>query len=147
MARREGFLRVAAMEEDEPARRAWGRWCMKMRVPVLVWTRPSKTSRTGKLVLDMCTTPNGLSEEGQESVRQMMARQVRRGEGRVEPVGVAWTEVSARALVPLATELLRMATTLGVYEPDMRKLEQRRREMTRRLNLPVPIRTRRAAIA
>ena len=145
-ARRDGFLRAAGAEDD-PARRAWGRWCMKMRVPVLVWLRPTKTARQGKLMLDLCTTPNELSTQGQEAIRLMLARQAPRGKGKVESVGAEWPRVSAHAVPAAAKELYRMATSLGIYEPDMRRLAERRSEMTKRLKLPVPIRTRRKAIA
>lgn len=145
-ARREGFLRAVAVE-DEPARRAWGRWCMRMRIPVVVWQRASRTARTGRLMLDLCTTPNELSHEGQEAVFQLLSRRVPRGEGSVESVCVEWRGVSARKLPTTAAELYRMATSLGSYQPDMRRLETRRQEMSERLKLPVPIRRRRAAIA
>ncbi|MEP7363731.1 MAG: hypothetical protein ABI972_10785, partial [Acidobacteriota bacterium] len=110
-ARRDGFLRAAA-GEDEPARRAWGRWCMRMRVPVLVWLRPSKTARSGKLLLDLCTTPNELSSQGQEAIRLMLARRASRGKGKVESVGAEWSRVSARVVPAAANELYRMATSL-----------------------------------
>ncbi len=145
-ARRDGFLRAAG-GDDEPARRAWGRWCMKMRVPVLIWLRPSKAARSGKLLLDLCTTPNELGAQGQEAIRRMLARHSPRGKGKVESTGVEWPRVSAHAVPAAASELYRMATSLGIYEPDMRRLTERRGQMTKRLKLPVPIRGRRKAIA
>jgi len=120
---------------------------MRMRIPVVVWQRASRTARTGRLMLDLCTTPNELSQEGQEAVFQLLSRRVPRGEGSVESVCVEWRGVSAGKLPATAAELYRMATTLGSYQPDMRRLEARRQEMSERLKLPVPIRRRRAAIA
>ena len=120
---------------------------MKMRVPVLVWLRPAKTARSGKLLLDLCTTPNELSAQGREAIRQMLMSRAPRGRGKVESVGAEWSPVSARAVCGAAGELYRMATSLGVYEPDIRRLSERRNEMTRRMKLPVPIRGRRKAIA
>ena len=145
-ARRDGFLRAAA-GEDDPARRAWGRWCMKMRVPVVVWLRQSKTARSGKLLLDLCTTPNEFSGEGREAIRAMLARHAPRGTGRVESVSVEWARFGAGNVSAAAVELYRMATSLGVYEPDMRRLTERRNAMAKRWKLPVPIRGRRKAIA
>ncbi|MCC7236017.1 MAG: hypothetical protein IT163_11975 [Bryobacterales bacterium] len=117
---------------------------MKMRVPVLVWLRPSKAARTGRLVLDLCTTPNGLSPEGQEAIRLMLARLAPGGQGYVEAVGAGWQPVSAPKVAAAAGELFRMASTLGVYQPDTRRLEARLREMAHNLKLPVPIRRRKA---
>ncbi|MCC6292938.1 MAG: hypothetical protein IT164_09845 [Bryobacterales bacterium] len=117
---------------------------MKMRVPVLVWLRPSKAARAGKLMLDLCTTPNGFSDEGREAVRLMLARLCPNGRGRVEAVGAEWQPVSALQVAATAGELFRMASTIGVYQPDLRRLEARLREMARQLKLPVPIRRRKA---
>lgn len=128
-ARRDGYLRMVA-GEDEACRREWGRWCMAMRVPVVVWRRRSRTARTGRLYVDLCTTPNELRTEGQERLRRVLLRAAPKGEGRVSAVAAEWSRVNARTAGRLAREAYRTVTTLGLYQPDLRRLVARLKSET-----------------
>jgi len=115
-------------QDREALRRAYERWCWTMKVPIVRILRQSPRSRFSTVVLEMYTTPNTLSAEGQEAVVKLCEKACRKPERLLSPFGGEFKKIRHAAAPKFARGLFRVATNLGYYLPDLALLDARRRK-------------------
>jgi hypothetical protein len=125
-ARRTGYL-DQRNQSRELVRRQYERWCWAMKIPVVRILRRSPSSRFSRIVLDMYTTPNTLSEEGQEAAAQLCQQASSPPERSVSPFGAEFRRIPNPLAAKFAREIFHIASSLGFYLPDLGLLEARRR--------------------
>ena len=129
-ARRTGCLDQRNQHRDA-VRREYERWCRTMKIPIVRILRQSPRSRFSIVVLEMYTTPNTLSAEGQEAVVHACEKACRRPERSLSAFGGEFHGSLNPAALKFAREIFRLATHLGYYLPDLALLEARRRKSVR----------------
>jgi len=125
-ARQRGFL-DQRRRNSEPHRQAYERWCWSLKIPVVRILRQSPRSRFSVVLLDMYTTPNTLSAEGEQAAVELCQRIQPRPERSVSPFGGEFRKIPHARAPKFAREIFRIATSLGYYLPDMALADARRR--------------------
>ena len=115
--------------------REYGRWCWKFRLPMVRVERNSVYSRYSRLHLDLCGTPNTLSEAGVAQIRKIIEQAGGFAAGQVNEVGGVWGHIQRTSVAIVAREVFKAATTLGYYQPDWALFERRQAEFSMRLDL------------
>src|ERR1044072_3652359 len=99
-AREKGYLDAACPDAQELAR--WhGRWCWRLRLPLVWLERHSPRSRYGRLHLEMFTAAHLLTAEGQAAMRSLW-----RGAG-VTAHDASWSRIPLPELDRMAHRVLR----------------------------------------
>jgi hypothetical protein len=135
-ARRVGYL-DQRNQSRELIRREYERWCWCLKIPVVRITRRSPCSRFSRIILDMYTTPNTLSAEGQEAATRLCEQASTTPERSVSPFGAEFRSVPNALAAKFARDVFHLATSLGFYAPDLRLLEARRRKYGQRRSAAV----------
>ena len=126
-AREHGYL-DQRNQVRESLLRAYERWCWTMKIPIVRIRRRSPRSRYCVVLLEMYTTPNTLSVEGQQAMARLGEKGSRHGDLSLSAYGGEFGGIPAMESMKFARELFRVATTLAYYIPDMALLEARRRK-------------------
>ena len=113
----------------------YGRWCWKLRQPLVVLTRQSFYSRYSVMKLDLCGTPNLLNEAGRTRIQGLIKEAGGRAKVPPNEVGGLWTHLGRAEAPKVAHEVFKVATTLGYYQPDFELSAQREKEYARKLGL------------
>ena len=113
----------------------YGRWCWKLRQPLVVLTRQSLYSRYSVMKLDLCGTPNLLNKAGKARIQGIVEESGGRSKAQPTEVGGVWTHLPRSVAAKVAQEVFRVATTLGYYQPDFALYEKREKEYARKLGL------------
>jgi len=130
-ARRMGYL-DQRNQSQEGLRREYERWCWALKIPVVRILRRSPSSRFSRIILEMYTTPNTLSVEGQEAAARLCEGSSSHPERSVSPFGAESRRIPNRAAAKFAKHVFRIANSIGYYLPDLRLLEARRREYSQK---------------
>lgn len=125
----------------------YGRWCWKLRQPMVVLTRQSFYSRYCILKLDLCGTPNLLNKAGQARIKAIVEEAGGRAKTPPNEVGGVWTHLPRAVASKVAREAFKVATTLGYYQPDFVLYEKREKEYEHKLGLRTEDKIARAAKA
>ena len=125
----------------------YGRWCWKLRQPLVVLTRQSFYSRYSIMKLDLCGTPNLLNKAGQARIKAIIEEAGGRAKKPPNEVGGVWTHLPRAVASKVAQEAFKVATTLGYYQPDFGLYEKREKEYALKLGLPAEHKIARAANA
>jgi hypothetical protein len=125
-ARQSGYL-DQRNQTRELLRQAHERWCWTMKLPIVRIRRRSIRSRYCVVQIEMYTTPNTLSLEGQQALARF-GEKAGLGDQSLSPYGGEFGKIPNPATAKFARELFRISTTLGYYVPDMALLEARRRK-------------------
>ena len=106
---------------------AFSLWCWRLRIPMVWLEFRTPHSRYGHVRLDMFTTVNRLTMQGQAEMQALAA-------ARASPHDACWHRVPLRDLDRVASAVLRAATRAGNCEPNRSKLvADVRRRMPERL--------------
>src|SRR5215471_12020794 len=106
-ARENGYLNAMCRDRDTLLR-AHSFWCWKLRLPLVWFERNSPRSRYGRVCLDLFTTPNLLTQRGQDSFVAMGAS--------ASPHECVFINIPVRELEQTARAVFRAATAFGNYE-------------------------------
>src|SRR5690242_5922151 len=87
-----------------------GLWCWRLRIPFMWMERRSPRSRYGRLYLEMFTTANVLTSEGEDALRASGHHP------EVSAYGGCWDKVPLKELDRLAHRLFRVVTKAGNYQ-------------------------------
>ena len=125
----------------------YGRWCWKLRQPLVVITRQSFYSRYSVMKLDLCGTPNLLNKAGQARIKAIVEEAGGRAQKTPNEVGGVWTHLPRNVAWKVAQEAFKVATTLGYYQPDFDLYAKREKEYEQKLGLRAENTSARAAKA
>ena len=118
LARETGWLDARCRDHAEIVR-IHGRWCWRLRIPFVWMERRSPRSRYGRLHLEMFTTGNVLTAQGEATLRALGSRDV-------SAYGACWSRVPIKELDELARQVFRVATKSGNYQArDVKNTPQR----------------------
>jgi hypothetical protein len=114
-AREKGYL-DARCRENEALVQAYGLWCWRLKVPMVLAERRSKYSRYARVYLEMFTSGMRLSSDGQSAMRAICAPSNRADGTMVSPHDACWDHVALPNAVDVARTVYRMAVRAGNYE-------------------------------
>jgi len=140
-ARQNGYL-DQRNQTRELLRSSYERWCWTMKIPIVRIRLRSRRSRYCVVLLEMYTTPNTLSSEGQQALARLGDKAGQHVDQSLSRYGGEFGKIPKLDAPKFARELFRIGTTLGYYVPDLALLEARRRKYGQALQ-----ERRRAAIA
>ena len=101
-AREDGFLDACCRDNRELVH-AYGLWCWRLKLPMVWLERRTPSSRYGRVKLEMFTTTNQLSTEGQERMNAICVPGNAAKWTRVSPHDACWDHVA----LPNAREVAR----------------------------------------
>jgi hypothetical protein len=110
LARENGFLN-AACRDPRKLLAAYGRWCWRLRIPMVWSERRSPHSRFGRVHFDLCTTAHRLTSAGQAELQRLGWKVT------VSPHDARWDRVLLRDLDRLAAAAFRASTRTANREP------------------------------
>ena len=113
----------------------YGRWCWKLRQPMVVLSRQSFYSRYCVLKIDLCGTPNLLNEAGRARIEGIVKQAGGRPKQPTNEVGGTWTHLKRPLAQKVAQDVFKVATTLGYYQPDFELYARREKEYASRLGI------------
>lgn len=96
--------------------RVYGFWCWTLRVPLIWFERQSPRSKYARIHLELFTTPNALTQEGQAELASIGRKYELRGSVTLSPADGIWEHVPIGRVEELSRRILRIATRLGNYE-------------------------------
>jgi len=102
-ARADGYL-DARCPRNQKILNAYGRWCWRLKLPLVWFERQSPHSRFGRIRLDLFTTAKQLNPEGQAEIRGLAP-----GAVDISPHDAIWSRVRIGKLEELAARVLRAA--------------------------------------
>lgn len=114
-ARENGYLN-ATCESSQRIVHSHGFWCWRLRVPLIWFERKSPRSKYGRVHLDLFTTANVLTEEGQAGLDGLGERFEVRGRVVISAGTGLWEDVPVERIEELCRTVYRIATRLGNYE-------------------------------
>lgn len=79
-----------------------------------------------------------LNTAGQKCIQKLMEKSGVKQTGDFNEVGGVWGHVEKSLVHTIAREILKIATTLGYYQPDFELYEKREQEFARKLGLLAP---------
>lgn len=111
---------------------AFSLWCWRLKLPVVWLERNSPRSRYGRVRLDLYTTSNRLSVEGQAQMQGIVP-----GAVDISPHDALWSHVPLANLGPLAARVLKTALRPGNCEAAApRWIPAERRRPAKLIELP-----------
>ncbi len=113
-ARERGYLNARG-HDNHGMVRAYEFWCWWLKIPVLWYERRTPYSKFGRIHLDMSTTLNTLTAEGQAAMAALGASQVSAHD-------VCWERVPLADIAQITQQALRAALHKGNAEPNRMKL-------------------------
>jgi hypothetical protein len=135
-AREDGYLNAMCISGAELSR-AHGFWCWKMRLPFVWFERKSRGSKFGRVRLELFTTANLLTEEGQRDLAGIAARLRITASETVCSYECAWENVPVARIEELARAVFRAATRLGNYAVRERSRSPELTQMLAAIGEPV----------
>jgi hypothetical protein len=111
LARENGYLN-AACRDPQTLLAAYSRWCWHLRIPVVWSERRSPHSRYGRVCLDLYTTANRLTAEGQADLQDLAPG------ASLSPHDARWEHVPVRDLDRLAAAVLHAYTRAANCQPN-----------------------------
>jgi hypothetical protein len=134
-ARENGYL-DARSAESAKVHSAYGLWCWRLGLPLVWFERHSPRSRYGTVRLDLLTSANRLSEQGQAEMHRLAP-----GPVNTSPHDAAWGRVPLKELEQLAARVLRAAVRAGNAEterPRLIEIQPKRRGPAKIIELEKP---------
>jgi len=98
-----------------------------MKIAVVRITRRSPHSPFSSIILDMYTTPNTLSAEGQEAAARLCEQVSSPPERSVSPFGAEFRRIPNALAGKVAEDVFHIASSIGFYMPDLSLLDSERR--------------------
>jgi len=121
VARENGYLDGRCRNSREVVE-AYGLWCWRLKIPCVWFRRQTPRSKYGRIRVEMFTTANMLTVQGQVEVKTLCAASSAGGREMVSPHDVCCDRVPLRNLDQLAHSIFRATTRNGNYEPNRPKL-------------------------
>lgn len=114
-ARASGYLNAISRSGGGILRR-YGLWCWTLRIPLIWYERKSPRSRCARIHLELFTTANALTEQGQAELAGIGRQHGLRGSVTLSPAGGIWEDVPTDRAGELSRRILKLATRPGNYE-------------------------------
>jgi hypothetical protein len=124
-ARENGYL-DARCKENQPLVRAYGIWCWRLRIPMVWFERRTRYSRYGRVQLEMYTSANRLTADGQAGIKAICAPANVSAWTQVSPHDARWEHVALPNAPEVARAAFRAATRPENYERNERRVEERK---------------------
>jgi hypothetical protein len=99
---------------------AFGLWCWPLKVPMVWFERQSPRSKYGNVRLELFTTANRLTANGQQAMQAICDSFTVKGRAQVSPYSASCNRLPINRLEELAKGLFRTATRMGNYELQIR---------------------------
>jgi len=124
-ARENGYL-DARCEGNQPLVRAYGMWCWRLKIPMVWLERRTRYSRYGRVHLEMYTSANRLTADGQAGIKAICAPANAAAWTQVSAHDARWEHVALLNAPEVARAAFRAATRPENYERNERRLEERK---------------------
>jgi hypothetical protein len=118
-AREKGYL-DARCRNNQKVIEAFGLWCWRLKLPMVWFERQTPRSKYGRVHLELFTTANRLTANGQEAMQAICASFTVKGHAQVSPHTVNCDRGPLNRLEDLAKAVFRTATRTGNYELQVR---------------------------
>jgi hypothetical protein len=118
-ARENGYL-DARYRNNQKVIEAFGLWCWKLKVPLVWFERQTPRSKYGRVHLELFTTANRLTANGQEAMQAIFDSFNVKSHAEVWPHAASCDRVPLSRLEDLAKAVFRTATRTGNYEIEIR---------------------------
>ena len=116
-ARERGYL-DARCRNSQKVKETFGLWCWRLKIPMVWFERQTPRSKYGRVHLELFTTSNRLTADGQEAIRALCAASAVKGQAKVSPHNAECDRVPLSRVEDLAKAIFRSA--VRNYEPDAR---------------------------
>jgi len=120
VAREKGYL-DARCASGPKLLKAHGKWCWRLKLPMVWFERQTPYSRFGRVHLELFTTPNTLTAAGQAELQDLATRQAG-ARVQVTPNDAHWERVRLDAIEKLANAVFRATVRAGNYRLSTAKL-------------------------
>jgi hypothetical protein len=124
-AREVGFL-DARCKDNQALVRAYGMWCWRLKIPMVWLERRANYSRYGRVHLEMFTSANRLTSEGQAGMRAVCAPGNAAKWTQASAHDACWEHVAMPNARELARAVFRAATRPDHYERNECRVEERK---------------------
>jgi len=124
-ARENGYL-DARCENNQALVRAYGMWCWRLKIPMVWLERRTRHSGFGRVHLEMFTSANRLTADGQARIKAICAPANAAAWTRVSAHDACWEHVALPNARELARAIFRAATRLENHERNERRTEERK---------------------
>jgi hypothetical protein len=101
--------------------RAHGKWCWRLKLPVVWFERQTPHSKFGRVYLELFTTPNILTAAGEAELQELATR-YSGSRVQVTPNDARWERVRLDAAEKLANAVFRATLRVGNYRLSASKL-------------------------
>lgn len=121
LARERGYL-DARCPSGPKLLQAHGKWCWRLKVPMVWYERLTPHSRFGRVHMDLFTTPNSLTAAGRAQLEELASKHAG---SRVEITtnDAHWERVRLNAIDKLASAVFRATVRAGNYRLSTVKLQ------------------------
>jgi len=116
-AREKGYL-DARCRNSLKVIEAFGLWCWRLKLPMVWFERQTPRSKYGRVHLELFTTANRLTANGQAAIQSLCDAVTVKGQPRISLHNAFCDRVPLSRLEELAKAAFRAATRTGKYEPD-----------------------------
>jgi hypothetical protein len=120
LAREKGYL-DARCASGPKLLRAHGKWCWRLKLPVVWFERLTPHSRFSSVYMELFTTPNTLTAAGEAELHELGARHAG-SQVRVTPNDARWERIRMDATEKLANAVFRATVRRGNYRISASKL-------------------------
>jgi len=116
-AREKGYL-DARCRNSEKVRESFGLWCWRLKIPMVWFERQTPRSKYGRVQLELFTTANQLTANGQAALQAIYAAATVRGQVEVSPHNAQCDRVPLSKMEDLARAVFRIATRKGNFQTE-----------------------------
>jgi len=120
VAREKGYL-DARCASGPKLLRAYGKWCWRLKLPVVWFERQTLHSKFGRVYLELFTTPNILTAAGEAELQELATRHSG-SRVQVTPNDACWEHVRVDVAEKLAYAVFRATLRVGNYQLSASKL-------------------------
>ncbi len=120
LAHEKGYL-DARCASSPKLLRAHGKWCWRLKLPMVWFERQTPYSRFGRVYLELFTTPATLTAAGEAELQELGARNTG-SRVQVTPHDARWDRVRLDATEKLASAVFRATIRAGNYRLTPSKL-------------------------
>ena len=120
-ARENGYL-DARCRQNVALVHAYGLWCWRLKIPMVVVEKRSRYSRYGRVWLEMFTSGMRLSPAGQAVARAICAPANTSEWTHISPHDATWDHVALANAAGLAHNVFRASVRAGNYELNDRRV-------------------------
>jgi hypothetical protein len=121
LAREKGYLDARCLNVPKLLT-AHGKWCWRLKVPMVWYERQTPHSRFGRVHLDLFTTPNSLTAAGRAALEELASKQAG-SRAQVTPNDAHWERVRLAGIDKLASAVFRATVRAGNYRLSTFKLQ------------------------